>query len=72
MAVIPLADNFQAGAVLTLLMPVALLIAITVWYLVTVRRFPGQRAEQPPAGTPTPEAPQAAATTEAEQPGNAS
>jgi hypothetical protein len=35
---IELADNFLAGSLLTLLLPVLLLIAIAVWYTVAVRR----------------------------------
>lgn len=35
------ADNFLAGSLLSLLMPVCLLIAIAVWYVVTVRHVPG-------------------------------
>jgi hypothetical protein len=30
--------SFLAGSILTLVMPVALLIAITIWYVVVVRR----------------------------------
>ncbi len=32
---IPFADNFLAGSLLTLLMPVGLLIAIAVWYVLS-------------------------------------
>ena len=39
------ADNFQAGAVLTLVMPIALLIAIAVWYMIAVRRIPQDTPE---------------------------
>jgi hypothetical protein len=44
--VIPFADNFLAGSLLTLLLPIGLLIAIAVWYMVAVRRVPdgGKRA----------------------------
>jgi hypothetical protein len=37
---LPLADNFLAGSLLTLLLPVGLLIAIAVWYLMAVRHVP--------------------------------
>ncbi len=42
---IPFADNFLAGAVLSLVMPIGLLIAIAVWYLVAVRRIPQDTPE---------------------------
>jgi len=35
------ADNFLASSLLTLLMPVGLLIAIAVWYVLTAKRVPG-------------------------------
>jgi hypothetical protein len=34
------ADNFLAGSLLTLLLPIGLLIAIAVWYVRTVRHMP--------------------------------
>lgn len=37
MPLLPFAD-FLAGALLSLLLPVSLLIALTVWYMVFVRR----------------------------------
>jgi hypothetical protein len=37
---IPLADNFLAGSLLTLLMPTGLLIAIAIWYVLAVKRVP--------------------------------
>jgi hypothetical protein len=37
---IPFADNFLAGSIISLLLPVGLLIALTVWYWLAVRRFP--------------------------------
>ena len=40
MLTLPFADSFQAGAVLTLALPLALLIAIAVWYVFAVRRVP--------------------------------
>jgi hypothetical protein len=42
---IPFADNFLAGAVLTLVMPIGLLIAIAVWYLIAVRHVPSDTPE---------------------------
>jgi len=38
-----LADNFLAGSILSWLLPVALLIAIAVWYAFGIRRFAGSR-----------------------------
>ncbi|MGI9184900.1 MAG: hypothetical protein ACR2GZ_08035 [Solirubrobacteraceae bacterium] len=50
---IPLADNFLAGSVLSLVLPVGLLIAIVVWYLIAVRHVPQDTPESsstlPPA-----------------------
>jgi hypothetical protein len=40
MPTIPFADNFLAGSLITLLMPVCLLIAIAIWYVLAVRRLP--------------------------------
>ena len=37
---IPFADNFLAGSLLTIFLPLGLLIAITIWYLFAVRRVP--------------------------------
>jgi hypothetical protein len=60
-----IANNFLAGSLISLLMPTGLLIAITLWYVLVVRRFPGGRADRssreaatpaPPAGTAGPEA----------------
>ncbi|MGB9185097.1 MAG: hypothetical protein WCB67_13630 [Solirubrobacteraceae bacterium] len=42
---IPFADNFLAGSVLSLVMPAGLLIAIAVWYLVAVRHVPSDTPE---------------------------
>jgi hypothetical protein len=42
---IPFADNFLAGSVLTLVMPGGLLIAIAVWYMIAVRRVPQDTPE---------------------------
>lgn len=40
-----LADNFQAGAALSLVMPVTLLIGIVIWYLRAVTRIPQDTPE---------------------------
>jgi hypothetical protein len=37
---IPFADNFLAGSLLTILIPLGLLIAIAIWYVITIRRVP--------------------------------
>ncbi|MGH2866337.1 MAG: hypothetical protein ACRDNK_02050 [Solirubrobacteraceae bacterium] len=42
---VPFADNFLAGSLLSLLMPVALLIALVVWYTIAVRRVPSDTPE---------------------------
>jgi hypothetical protein len=34
------ADNFLAGSLLSLLLPIGLLIAIAVWYVHTIKRVP--------------------------------
>jgi hypothetical protein len=54
------ADNFQAGAVLTLVMPIALLIVIAVWYVIAVRRVP-QDTPESSSVLPSPEVVAAAA-----------
>ena len=41
------ADNFQAGAVISLLIPVCLLIAIAVWYVLFARRTPDAHPSAP-------------------------
>lgn len=50
---IPLADNFLAGSIISLLMPVGLLIALLVWHAVAARRVPhdtpASSATLPPA-----------------------
>jgi hypothetical protein len=58
MLMIPFADNFLAGAILSLVLPAGLLVATVIWYHLTVRRFPA-----PPKATPggaTPDNPAAA------------
>jgi hypothetical protein len=57
MSTIPFADNFLAGSILTLLLPVGLLIVIAIWYTLAVLRLPGaepsQAAPPPPAAEST-------------------
>jgi hypothetical protein len=52
MPAIPFADSFLAGSLLSLLMPVLLLIAIVVWYLIAIRRVPGERSDRDPTAEP--------------------
>ncbi len=49
---IPFADNFLAGSVLSLVLPVGLLIAIAVWYVIVVRRVPSDTPESSSALPP--------------------
>ena len=60
MPLIPYA-SFLAGAILSLVLPVALLIAVTAWYHLQVRRFPdpptgatprGASPDNPPTANP--------------------
>ena len=54
-----LANNFLAGALITLLIPATVFVAITVWYTYSVMRLAAQRrGERNPAvpGPPQPEA----------------
>jgi hypothetical protein len=37
---IPIADNFLASSLLTILMPTLLLTAIAIWYVLAVKRVP--------------------------------
>lgn len=55
---LPIAD-FLAGALLTLLLPVALLIALVAWYWMVTRRMPDaadgpDKSATPTAATPGP------------------
>lgn len=43
---------FLAGALLSLLLPVGLLIALTVWYLLFLRRVPEPDLNPDPVGPP--------------------
>jgi hypothetical protein len=62
---IPFADNFLAGSIISLLMPVGLLIALTIWYWIVAKRVPdnpdmGDRRHDPGVEPPGPRAPDAA------------
>ena len=51
MTMIPIA-SFLAGSILTLVLPIGLLIALGVWYQLTVRSMPeAGRGRRPRAGT---------------------
>jgi hypothetical protein len=54
MPMIPFADNFLAGSILSLVLPVGLLIAIAIWYTLSVRRVPRDTSTSSTA-LPTPE-----------------
>ena len=51
---IPFADNFLAGSLLTILIPLGLLIAIAIWYVITIRRVP-EDTPTSSAALPSPE-----------------
>lgn len=48
MPYIPFADNFLAGSIISLVMPVALLIAIAVWYTLSIKRVDESRGPASP------------------------
>jgi hypothetical protein len=50
--VIPFADNFLAGAIISLVLPAGLLVAVVLWYHLTVRRFPAPPRSTPRGATP--------------------
>ena len=52
MSVLPIA-SFLAGSLLTLLLPVGLLIALAVWYLLFLRRVPETTDTDKPEATPS-------------------
>ncbi len=52
---IPFADNYLAGSLLTLILPIALLIAIAIWYVLAVKKVPESRRTV--AGATAPAAP---------------
>lgn len=51
------ADNYLAGSLLTLLLPIGLLIAITIWYVIAVKKVPESRRTVAGATPPTASAP---------------
>ncbi|HEX7609672.1 MAG TPA: hypothetical protein VF380_03280 [Solirubrobacteraceae bacterium] len=40
---LPLASSFQTGAILTLVLPLGVLIAVAIWYVVLWRNGTGER-----------------------------
>ncbi|HEX8714880.1 MAG TPA: hypothetical protein VF706_04850 [Solirubrobacteraceae bacterium] len=40
---VPLAAHFQTGAILTLVLPLAVLIVVAAWYVLTLRGGAGER-----------------------------
>lgn len=40
------ADNFLAGAILSLVLPLAVLIALSIWYTISLYRVPGRDTSQ--------------------------
>ena len=55
---IVVADNFLAGALITLLIPASVLVAVAVWYTRTVMRMDNRRDDAAEATAPAPAAPQ--------------
>jgi hypothetical protein len=43
---VPFADNFLAGSILSILLPGLVLIAIVIWYVLTVLRGSGTRVTE--------------------------
>ena len=41
--VVPLASDFLAGSILSLVLPVAVVIIVTIWYVLLWRRGTGER-----------------------------
>lgn len=62
---IAFADNFQAGAVLTLVIPITLLIVLVIWYLRAVNHIPADTPESS-AALPHPDVVKAAGETVSE------
>jgi hypothetical protein len=56
---LPLADSFLAGSLLTILLPLGLLIAVAIWYVIAIKRVPKDTPESSPS-LPGPEVVEAA------------
>jgi hypothetical protein len=72
MPVIPLANNFLAGSLITLLIPGCVLIAIAAWYTYSVRRLAATRREPTPEVPGPTQPPSSGSTAEREPPGGGS
>ena len=51
MPLLTLASDFLAGSLLTLVLPLALLIAIVIWYMAAVKRVPRRPSKREDAAT---------------------
>ena len=69
MPLIPFADNFLAGSLITLLMPVALVIAVVIWYLLSLKRIPDDTTKPLAPSAAASDLPPGAAGTKPEPPG---
>jgi hypothetical protein len=49
---VPFADSFLAGSLLTILLPLGLLIVVVIWYVIAVKRVPGDTPESSPSLPP--------------------
>jgi len=56
MASLPFADNFLAGAILSLVLPLGVLIALGVWYILGLTRIPEPDPDSTLVGEPVPPA----------------
>lgn len=54
---IPFADNFLAGSLLSILLPLGLLIALAIWYVLAVRRVPDGKPRRSANAAPATEPP---------------
>ncbi len=49
MPMIPFADNFLAGSLLTILLPIGLLTALAIWYVLALKRVPKDTPRSSPS-----------------------
>jgi len=68
---IPLADNFLAGSLLSILLPLGLLIALAIWYVLAVRRVPDGKPRRSAGPAPVTESSAGPAASAAASPGAA-
>ena len=69
---IPYADNFLAGSIITLLLPIGLLIAIAIWYVLAIKRVPEGTTKPLPPQTHASDVPPTGADPQTEPPAPAS